>query len=364
MPDEYQTMKRNILLFGSSSKLSLNILYCLKDTDFSVHFLSNNTKNAAAYSRLTASYQLVQDEAWKLEEVIRVITDKKIDLLMPVGEAEVAFIEKNQTVLEQHCTCQWVTPAADFKVAINKNQLAAELKKIGVPVPIHAPINSQEDIIDFTSKTGFPVLLKPTRSSFGWGIKKFDALEPLLAHFSKNNLYQQEYILQQFIIGSDINCNVLCQNGKVICHSIQESPVRFGVNFSPHDTIKFGPDIQVISEVSRVMSRFNWHGIANIDIRRDHKTKQIYILEINGRYWGSVIGSLKRAGLNFPDIAAHYALGESIGIPEMGTGLQVSFARFLRSVLSFKPYSIDDTKFHSYGADLKARLMQMTEKFR
>jgi len=357
-------MKRNILLFGSSSKLSLNIVYCLKDTAFAVHFLSNNIKNAAKHSRLTASYQLVSGENWKLEDVVKVILSKKIDFLMPVGEAEVSFIETYKAELEKYCSCQWVTPAYDFSIAINKNALAAELKAIGVPVPIHTPISTKQDILDFTGATGFPVLLKPTRSSFGWGIKKFTTLQPLLDHFTKNNLYQQEYILQQFIVGSDINCNVLCEQGKVICHSIQESPVRYGVNFSPHDTIKFGPDENVITEVSKVMSRFNWHGIANIDIRRDYKTKQIYILEINGRYWGSVIGSLKRAGLNFPDIAAHYGLGERITIPEMGTGLQVSFARFLRSLLSFKPFSIDDTKFHSYTQDPIARIMQMTEKFR
>ena len=283
---------------------------------------------------------------------------------MPVGEAEVSFIEEYRAELEQYCSCQWVTPADDFKIAINKNELAAELKNIGVPVPIHAAISCEKDITDFTAITGFPVLLKPTRSSFGWGIRKFNTLQPLLDYFSKKNLYQQEYILQQFIIGSDINCNVLCENGQVICHSIQESPVRYGVNFSPHDTIRFGPDEQVIKEVQKVMSRFNWHGIANIDIRRDHQTRQIYILEINGRYWGSVIGSLKRAGLNFPAIAAHYGLGERISIPEMGTGSQISFAKYLGSLFSLKPFSINDTKFHSYFADPKARLMQMTEKFR
>ncbi len=357
-------MKRNILLFGSSSKLSLNILYCLKDSDFDVHFLSNNPKNAARYSRLTASYQQTGSETWHLSEVIAVIQSKKIDFLMPVGEAEVSFIEEYKTELEQFCTCQWVTPATDFRIAINKNELAAELKNIGVPVPVHAAISCEKDIIDFTAVTGFPVLLKPTRSSFGWGIRKFNALQPLLDYFSKKNLYQQEYILQQFIVGSDINCNVLCENGVVICHTIQESPVRYGVNFSPHDTIRFGPDEQVIREVQKVMTRFNWHGIANIDIRRDHQTGQIYILEINGRYWGSVIGSLKRAGLNFPSIAAHYGLGERISIPEMGKGTQVSFAKFLGSLLSLKPFSINDTKFHSYFDDPKARLMQMTEKFR
>jgi len=120
----------------------------------------------------------------------------------------------------------------------------------------------------------------------------------------------------------------------------------------------------VISEVRKVMRKFNWHGVANIDIRRDHRTKKIYILEINGRYWGSVIGSLTRAGLNFPDIAANYALGFRIPINDMHEGLQISIKKFLKSLISLKPYSFNKTKFHSYGADPKARLMQMIEKIR
>jgi predicted ATP-grasp superfamily ATP-dependent carboligase len=357
-------MKRNILLFGSSSKLSLNILYCLKDSAFAVHFLSNNIKNAAKYSKLTASYQLVSGESWKLEDVVKVILSRKIDLLMPVGEAEVLFIEANQTELENYCKCQWVTPAKEFKSAINKHLLAAELQKIGVSIPLHVSITDEEDIIAFTKTNGFPVLIKPTRSSFGWGIRKFNSLEKLLSHFKKYNLYKEEYILQQFIVGSDISCNILSERGQIICYTIKESPVRYGSNFNPHDTIMFGPDQNVINQVSKIIAQFKWHGIANVNIRRDYKNQEIYILEINGRYWGSVISSLKRAGINFPDIAAHYGLGERITIPEMGTGLQVSFARFLRSLLSFKPFSIDDTKFHSYTQDPIARIMQMTEKFR
>lgn len=357
-------MKKNILLFGSTSKLSLNILYCLSKSEFNTHFLSNNSKNAAEFSKHIISYQLAKNNTWSLNEIIGLLISRNIDVLMPVGEEEVLFIEQNQTELEKYCKCQWVTPAANFNIAINKDLLAGVLEKIGVPVPLHVSIRSKEDIIAFTSSTGFPVLIKPTRSSFGWGIKKFNSLHPLLNYFEKNKLYQKEYILQQFIIGSDINCNVFCEYGEVICHTIQESPVRYGVNFSPHDTIAFGPDEGVISEVRKVMSQFNWHGVANIDIRRDHRTKSIYILEINGRYWGSVIGSLTRAGLNFPDIAAHYALGIRIPINDMHEGLQISIKKFLKSLISLKPYSFNNTKFDSYSADPKARLMQMIEKIR
>lgn len=356
--------KKNILLFGNTSKLSLNILYCLRNAAFNIHYLSNNSKNAAKFSKFIISYEIVKNNSWNLDEIISLIISRKIDVLMPVGESEVLFIEQNKTELEKYCKCQWVTSAANFNIAINKNLLAGVLEKMGVLVPLHVSINSKEDIIKFTSTVGFPVLIKPTRSSFGWGIKKFNSLNPLLNYFEKNKLYQKEYILQQFIIGSDINCNVFCEHGEVICHTIQESPVRYGVNFSPHDTIAFGPDEEVISEVRKVMRKFNWHGVANIDIRRDHRTKKFYILEINGRYWGSVIASLARAGMNFPDIAAHYALGNRIPIAVMHEGLQISVKKFLKSLISLKPYSFNKTKFHSYGADAKARLMQMIEKIR
>jgi predicted ATP-grasp superfamily ATP-dependent carboligase len=186
----------------------------------------------------------------------------------------------------------------------------------------------------------------------------------LITHYRKNNLFQKDYVIQQFIEGSDIDCNIFAEHGKILCHTIQESPVRSGLNFNPHDTIAFAPDENVLEEVTKVIAKFQWHGIANFDIRRDIKTNKIYILEINGRYWGSLIGSLKRAGVNFPKIAAHYALGERIAIPDMHRGLQISLAKFLKSLVSLKPASIKDTKFHSYSADPKARMMQMLEKFR
>ena len=63
------------------------------------------------------------------------------------------------------------------------------------------------------------------------------------------------------------------------------------------------------------MKKLNWSGIANIDLRYDELENNYKILEINPRFWGSVIGSLA-AGINFPYLTCLTALGQTFEKPE------------------------------------------------
>jgi hypothetical protein len=63
------------------------------------------------------------------------------------------------------------------------------------------------------------------------------------------------------------------------------------------------------------MRALNWSGVANIDLRYDEDKKEVKILEINPRYWASVIGSLV-AGINFPNLACQLSMGLDFPRPE------------------------------------------------
>ena len=76
--------------------------------------------------------------------------------------------------------------------------------------------------------------------------------------------------------------------------------------------IDFINDIKTYNLVCTVAEKLNWSGIAHIDLRFDLQDEKVKLIEINPRYWGSLMGSLT-AGVNFPYIAAVAALkGESI----------------------------------------------------
>jgi predicted ATP-grasp superfamily ATP-dependent carboligase len=59
----------------------------------------------------------------------------------------------------------------------------------------------------------------------------------------------------------------------------------------------------------RLIRELGWSGVANIDMRLDAGHKIPLVLEINGRYWFTLLGALN-AGINFPLLACEMCLGE------------------------------------------------------
>jgi D-aspartate ligase len=67
--------------------------------------------------------------------------------------------------------------------------------------------------------------------------------------------------------------------------------------------------------VRAVMAELHWSGVAHVDLRAHEESGEISIIEINPRFWGSVLGSL-HAGVNFPYLACLNALGQEFDYPQ------------------------------------------------
>jgi predicted ATP-grasp superfamily ATP-dependent carboligase len=63
-----------------------------------------------------------------------------------------------------------------------------------------------------------------------------------------------------------------------------------------------------------MVNEFNWSGIIHIDLRYDEYDKQIKVIEMNPRFWGSLPASFF-AGVNFPYIAC--LAGLNLDLPEI-----------------------------------------------
>lgn len=350
-----------ILLIGYDSNLALGVLFCLSGLGYKFYLLSHNRKNAARFSRfIETTYYYTDGKDDLKQRIIDLCNKHNIDVIFPYDELETRAVTLLKSELEKYAKCLMGTNPTFFDIGIHKQYLAEFLHKHQLSSLPFVSLAQKNLVDEFIRNNPFPILIKPVRMAAGRGIQKLYSATELSEFLDEKNVKAEDYILQPFVVGTDITCNVICINGKLKCHTIQESPVKRGANFSSNDILCYHDDPDVVEVIGSMMQLLHWNGVACIDLRRDEITRKIYVLEINGRFWASVVPSLLKAGVNFPLIMLKLSLGESIEIPKMRTAFQISLKQYLVSLLKFGPYRFKDTKYWPYLFDPIARLAQLT----
>lgn len=62
-------------------------------------------------------------------------------------------------------------------------------------------------------------------------------------------------------------------------------------------------DAKVQETAEAVLKAFEWHGVAMVEFKEDARTGELYLMEVNGRFWGSLQLAID-AGVDFPKILA------------------------------------------------------------
>jgi predicted ATP-grasp superfamily ATP-dependent carboligase len=159
-------------------------------------------------------------------------------------------------------------------------------------------------------EVAYPLLLKPRRGGNGVGIVRCHHAAEVTAYLDARPHLWNQVVIQTEVAGWDIDCSVLCANGKIVAHTIQRPLVRSSSDFKPAPAVEFIEDEGALSVVGRLMAALGWTGVAHVDMRYDVRGN-ITILEVNPRFWGSLPGSVQ-AGVNFPYLAVLLALGRPL----------------------------------------------------
>jgi len=75
------------------------------------------------------------------------------------------------------------------------------------------------------------------------------------------------------------------------------------------ESMPLQPQLKEYSE--RLLKALNWQGIAMVEFKQDRKSGRFMLMEINGRFWGSLQLAID-AGVNFPVLLTLSAIGQKI----------------------------------------------------
>lgn len=311
----YKMLKRKsqivVLIPDVDDWLSLSVAYCLKTSGrVTVHGLSRCQSKRLRLSNLFASFSEIVDfdlGGW-LARIDQIVAERRVDLVLPVSSIAIrALSEHRRTLASADRLVQLPEPDA-FDTATNKASLAGFLAAHGFPHPPAAVVTAGAPRPERLSALAFPVLVKPPLSKGGQGIRRFENRKQLDAFLTDQD--KENWVVQEFVQGTDLGVNVLCQNGHIIASTVQHAIVPSSIPYRAATNIEFKDDSSAMEVVAKLVKELNWSGVANVDLRLSGQTAAPVVLEVNGRYWFSLLGSL-HADVNFPLLACEIALGST-----------------------------------------------------
>ena len=341
------TAPLTVLVLEGDYRLTGAVLFCLsRQAGVRVHLLSRDVRSPYRFSNYVRSFHLLAPEI--PEEVFVAFVQNAAratgaKVLLPVDVAGMRFAIAHRAALETAMRLLPLPAAAYYEIATDKGLLGAFMQEHRIPAP-DTIVDIRHNLAAKLATFGFPVLLKPIEGAGGRGIVRYDTPEALLAAVAALP-DSSRYVVQNCIEGYDIDCNVLYQNGQLVAHSIQKGLVATGDEYAPTEAIEFVHHDAVLAVVDRLMKDLRWNGVAHLDLRYDARARQIKVIEINTRFWLTVVGSALVAGVNFPVLACQVAAGQAVAPAPFREGRYIPFSNYLKYRYGRRVRRADDVRF-------------------
>lgn len=307
----------SVLVPDGEHELSLRVLRCLAYApNIKVTVLS---QDAWAPIRFSCHHCGFVDHAVdtfddKRVEAIRDAAKKaRADIILPVALPCTRLIAEYSQEFVNVSSLPPLASKSLIDTFSDKWQFSQVLEGIGVPYPRSVEATSDELAGSRYAPLRFPVIVKARNGASGDGIR-ICRDEQQLRSFLRAQEKPDQFLVQEFISGPDIDCSVLAQDGKILAQTTQLGIIPSSKPFKPPAAVQFVYKDEVREIVEHLVRSTGWSGVCHFDFVYDEEKKEPKLLEANPRYWRSVLGSLV-AGVNFPYLACKTTKGERYPLP-------------------------------------------------
>lgn len=315
MPSHHSGSPLIVLVTDGEQRASLALARSLGSAGHEVHVCSAAGRSLAGASRYCRSEWKVADALASPDAYVRDVRDvlRKVGgkALIPVSEASLlALLAPGDAVPDV------LIPFPDlpsFRRICDKAYVLDHARSVGICVPRQAVLTSAavEGL-----QVPFPVVVKPSRSvverdgrRFKTGVRYADDAGQLKGLLLQLDPAEFPVLVQQRVVGPGVGIFLLRWDGEIVAafahRRIREKPPSGGVSVY-RESIRAEPTL--LARSSELLSRLGWRGVAMVEYKVDAATGEAYLMEINGRFWGSLQLAID-AGVDFPRLLVDAARG-------------------------------------------------------
>jgi protein-tyrosine-phosphatase/predicted ATP-grasp superfamily ATP-dependent carboligase len=323
-----------ILILDGDGNAGCAVLQSLGAAGHECWLAAKDTKHAAFASRHVARAQVYPDpllakaafQRWILQAQRRHV----FALIVPSTECTVMPLHelRDDPVLAGVLA---IAPAGAVDIAFDKERVLRLAAGLGIPTPSSRLVERVETLDDPAIASWLEgdgaVVVKGVRSKVWQGERgsehpvRVTASPVELRELAQAMLPITPLQVQQWVPGHGVGIELLVDRGRIalaFAHErVHELPLTGGGSSYRR---AIAPPPALLDDAARLVGALGWHGVAMVEFRADARSARYWLMEINGRFWGS-LPLARFAGVDFPKALVELLLAGCIGeqpVPRTG----------------------------------------------
>ncbi len=299
-----------VLITDADQRGSLVILRALSQNNVEAHVAGHQKKSISFYSRYSRKRHLYRDpfkdEQGFVRDIKHIVLEIGAGLIIPTTDRTLIPLSRHRDVFEGLSLL--AIPSDDSLWQTLKKELTLALaESLHVPFPRSYVARRIEDLKGFARhRFRYPVVVKPSQSKIwkhgrGWetSVRYAHRAEDLEEVVSRT-IPLCPVILQEYTCGVGVGIEMLRWDGEIVAafqhRRIREYPLTGGAS-----TLRESEALDPVLHdyAARLMDALSWNGVAMVEFKHDPESRKAYLMEINGRFWGSLALAIA-SEVNFP----------------------------------------------------------------
>ena len=323
---------QNILVTDGENRSSLAVVRSLGKKGCRILVTAGQKRSLASSSKYcdkSISVPNPMKNGNEYAQILKKIVGKEgIDVVFPMSDSSIFLLNEIRDQFPEKVIIACST-ADKMEAVSNKFKLFQLAEKLKLPTPCTHYLTGQDDLPALVREIDkYPVVVKPAMSRIvhgngflSGGVKYASSREELESLYKTSPVLEYPSMIQEKIVGPGTGLFTLFNRDRHLAlfshRRIREKPPSGGVSVVSESVPL---DEEMIENASRLLSATAWQGVAMVEFKRDNRDGKAKLMEINGRFWGSLQLAIS-CGVDFPGLFLDLLMGKKMTqVKEYRTG--------------------------------------------
>ena len=299
--------RRKVLVLGDDYRMTLPITRSLGRSGIDVHLAWCAPDSPTCRSRYAGKWHELpwysaEDYRWT-KSLNALVEKESFRLVIPATEHAVYALQTNRDRLSREEQFYLLDDKA-FRTVFDKQATYAICQQEGIPYPKTIPVRCLKQLDEAWHQLGERVIVKPscsvtTEQEFDKAfVRRCQTREEARAYVSFLLDNGSELALQQHAAGEGVGVELLAREGSILT-ALQHRRIHETTGHGSTYRVTVPLKQQLVNACRKMIAALNYTGVAMVEFRVDPKTNAWSLIEVNGRFWGS-LPLAAAAGIDFP----------------------------------------------------------------